>query len=232
MSRCRPAPPATADDLIAQAIDNRPELAALRFSRDAAYKFAEAEKDLVASHRQRGRRGGYIPYINTPATRRFPPSTKASRRTSVFPSSTGICSLPGAKPPINAPWKPISTCAINRSASPRRARGLGQRQRRLSAHRCHRAVSSPGRARPRPRAGPLQSRPVLHRRADAGAVESHDRPKSKTSARSTTIRPSTRRSSTPLACSDSRALFSGSTELSAAPDRIGLPFRPVACSGC
>ena len=39
-------PPATADDLIAQAISNRPELASLRYSRDSAYKFYEAEKDL------------------------------------------------------------------------------------------------------------------------------------------------------------------------------------------
>ncbi len=39
-------PPATANDLLAQAINNRPELASLRYSRDSAYKFYEAEKDL------------------------------------------------------------------------------------------------------------------------------------------------------------------------------------------
>lgn len=41
-----PAPPTNADDLVAQAFNNRPELASLRSSRDAAYKFVEAEKDL------------------------------------------------------------------------------------------------------------------------------------------------------------------------------------------
>ncbi len=39
-------PPAKPDDLVAQALNNRPELASLRYSRESAYKFAEAEKDL------------------------------------------------------------------------------------------------------------------------------------------------------------------------------------------
>lgn len=41
-----PGPPTTPNDLIMQAVNNRPELASLRFSRDSAYKFYEAEKDL------------------------------------------------------------------------------------------------------------------------------------------------------------------------------------------
>lgn len=41
-----PGPPATADSLLTQALMNRPELASLRLSRDAANKFADAEKDL------------------------------------------------------------------------------------------------------------------------------------------------------------------------------------------
>jgi outer membrane protein len=41
-----PGPAGNPDDLVAQAIANRPEFASLRLSRDAAYKFAEAEKDL------------------------------------------------------------------------------------------------------------------------------------------------------------------------------------------
>ena len=36
-------PPTTADELIVQAVNNRPELASLRFSRDASYKFADAD---------------------------------------------------------------------------------------------------------------------------------------------------------------------------------------------
>ncbi len=39
-------PPASAADLMAQAINNRPELASLRYARDSAYRFYEAEKDL------------------------------------------------------------------------------------------------------------------------------------------------------------------------------------------
>jgi outer membrane protein len=57
-------PPATADPLIAQAISNRPELAGLRFSRDAAYKFAEAEKDLSRPTVSAVAVGGFLPFIN------------------------------------------------------------------------------------------------------------------------------------------------------------------------
>jgi outer membrane protein len=62
-----PAPSATAGALIAQAIDNRPELAALRAARDAAQKFADAEKDLSRPTVSAIAVGGYMPYINTAA---------------------------------------------------------------------------------------------------------------------------------------------------------------------
>ena len=65
-------PPATADQLVAQAIGNRPELAGLRFSRDAAYKFADAEKDLSRPTVSAVAVGGFIPFINTPAASPIP----------------------------------------------------------------------------------------------------------------------------------------------------------------
>jgi outer membrane protein len=67
-----PAPSATPDTLITQAIDNRPELAALRAARDAAYKFAAAEKDLAHPTVTAVAVAGYIPYINTPASAPVP----------------------------------------------------------------------------------------------------------------------------------------------------------------
>jgi outer membrane protein len=63
-----PSPPATADLLVTQAIDNRPELAALRASRDAARKFEEAERDLSRPTVTAVAVGGYTPYINTSPT--------------------------------------------------------------------------------------------------------------------------------------------------------------------
>jgi outer membrane protein len=60
-----PSPPATSDALVNQAIDNRPELAALRASRDAAHKFEDAEKDLSRPTVSAIAVGGYTPYINT-----------------------------------------------------------------------------------------------------------------------------------------------------------------------
>lgn len=59
-----PAKPADSpDDLIAQAIANRPEFASLRLSRDAAYKFADAERDLKRPTVNAFGYAGYIPYI-------------------------------------------------------------------------------------------------------------------------------------------------------------------------
>jgi outer membrane protein len=66
------APPATANELVAQAFDNRPELSGLRFSRDAAYKFYEAEKDLSRPTVSAVAVGGFLPYINTPPTAPVP----------------------------------------------------------------------------------------------------------------------------------------------------------------
>ena len=59
-----PGPPTTAEDLVAQAIGNRPELASLRFSRDAAYSFAAAEKDLVRPNINFIGVAGFLPWIN------------------------------------------------------------------------------------------------------------------------------------------------------------------------
>jgi outer membrane protein len=67
-----PGPPAKADELIAQAINNRPELASLRLSRDAAYKFVEAEKDLSRPTVSAIAVAGFIPYISAPATAPVP----------------------------------------------------------------------------------------------------------------------------------------------------------------
>jgi outer membrane protein len=68
-----PAPPATTDTLVAQAIDNRPELASLRASLNAAKRFADAEKDLTRPTVSAIAVGGYTPYIDTPATAPIPP---------------------------------------------------------------------------------------------------------------------------------------------------------------
>jgi outer membrane protein len=58
-----PSPPPTPEGLISQAIMNRPELASLSFSRDAAYRFFEAEKDLVRPSVTMVGVAGYIPYV-------------------------------------------------------------------------------------------------------------------------------------------------------------------------
>jgi outer membrane protein len=58
-----PSPPASPEDLVAQALSSRPELAALQLSRDAAYKFENAEKDLSYPTASFLGVGGYIPYI-------------------------------------------------------------------------------------------------------------------------------------------------------------------------
>jgi outer membrane protein len=61
-------PPDKADDLIAQAVANRPELASLKLARDAAYKFADAEKDLSRPTVNAAAVAGFLPLINSPGT--------------------------------------------------------------------------------------------------------------------------------------------------------------------
>jgi outer membrane protein len=67
-----PAPSATPDALVMQAIDNRPELASLRAARESAYKFADAERDLTRPTVTAVAVGGYIPYINNPTSSPIP----------------------------------------------------------------------------------------------------------------------------------------------------------------
>jgi outer membrane protein len=66
-------PPAAADQLVVQALGNRPELAGLRFSRDAAYKFADAEKDLARPTVNVLAVGGFLPLISNPTSSNIPP---------------------------------------------------------------------------------------------------------------------------------------------------------------
>ncbi|MGD1068931.1 MAG: TolC family protein [Bryobacteraceae bacterium] len=67
-----PGPPGNPDDLVAQAIANRPEFAGLRLSRDAAYKFAEAEKDLQRPTINAVGVAGYLPYIDQLTSQAIP----------------------------------------------------------------------------------------------------------------------------------------------------------------
>jgi outer membrane protein len=63
-----PSPSLNADQLVAQALANRPELASLRLSRDAAYKFASAERDLSLPTISLLGVAGAVPFINQTST--------------------------------------------------------------------------------------------------------------------------------------------------------------------
>jgi outer membrane protein len=67
-----PGPSPKPDDLVAQAINNRPELAGLRFASQSAYKFYEAERDLSRPTVTAAAAAGFLPYINTTATSPIP----------------------------------------------------------------------------------------------------------------------------------------------------------------
>lgn len=68
-----PAPPATTDMLVMEAISNRPELASLRSARESAYKFAAAERDLKRPTVSAVAVGGYMPYVVNPTSTAIPP---------------------------------------------------------------------------------------------------------------------------------------------------------------
>ena len=65
-------PPDKPDDLVVQAENHRPELASLRSSREGAYKFFEAERDLNRPTVSVVAVGGGIPFINTPVNAPIP----------------------------------------------------------------------------------------------------------------------------------------------------------------
>jgi outer membrane protein len=72
-----PSPSTDLNQLIAQALGSRPELAGLRLSRDANYKFADAEKDLSRPTVSVVAVGGFLPYIDTPASSPIPAEYEA-----------------------------------------------------------------------------------------------------------------------------------------------------------
>ena len=59
-------PPDRPDALVTEAINNRPEIAGFRAARDAAERFAEAEKDLSRPSVAVVGAAGFLPYINSP----------------------------------------------------------------------------------------------------------------------------------------------------------------------
>ncbi len=62
--RMPPTPPTSPDQLIAEAYQNRPELASLRLQREAAQKFVYAERDLKRPTVNLLAVGGVLPYID------------------------------------------------------------------------------------------------------------------------------------------------------------------------
>jgi outer membrane protein len=67
-----PSPPSAVDNLIAQALANRPELASLRLLRDAANKFADAEKDLSRPTVSAVAVAGFIPLVKQEGSTSIP----------------------------------------------------------------------------------------------------------------------------------------------------------------
>lgn len=59
-----PSPPESVEPIVEQAVQNRPELASLRLSLQAAGRFEQAEKDLSYPNVSFNGVGGYIPYIS------------------------------------------------------------------------------------------------------------------------------------------------------------------------
>ena len=59
-----PSPGADVEALVMQALQSRPELAGLRLTREAAYKFVAAERDLKLPTAQFIGMAGYMPYID------------------------------------------------------------------------------------------------------------------------------------------------------------------------
>jgi outer membrane protein len=81
--------PESANNLVAQALANRPEIQSLRFARDAAYKFYEAEKDLSRPTVAAVAVGGFIPYISNPTSSPIPAEYEGVGANVTFPVFNG-----------------------------------------------------------------------------------------------------------------------------------------------
>jgi outer membrane protein len=85
-----PSPAANPEDLIAQALANRPELASLRSSSGAAHKFAAAEKDLSRPTVSLVGVAGFLPFINqTAGTQPIPNEYEGAAVNVEFPIFNG-----------------------------------------------------------------------------------------------------------------------------------------------
>jgi outer membrane protein len=68
-----PSPPRSPEDLVTQALANRPDIISLRFRRDAARRFADAERDLARPTVSVVGAAGLLSYANLPGS---PPADK------------------------------------------------------------------------------------------------------------------------------------------------------------
>jgi outer membrane protein len=73
-----PSPPADSAAMVAQAFQQRPELAGLRLERESAYRFERAERDLSLPTVSLIGVGGFLPYIHQLTTQTVPPEYESA----------------------------------------------------------------------------------------------------------------------------------------------------------
>ena len=169
-----PGPPAKPDDLIAQALEKRPEIAGLRLSREAAYKFENAEKDLSRPTVTLVGSAGFLPWVVPPTSTPIPAEYEGAAVNVSIPVFNGH--LFGARREA-ARYRALESDQRLRDEQQRVARdvrvawaaALTAFQRiDVTAQFLRQAAMGLHLAR-----GPLQSWSVVNRRVDPGSVESH-----------------------------------------------------------
>ena len=73
-----PGPPADSAEMVAQAFQQRPELAGVRLERESAYRFERAEHDLSYPTVSLAGVGGFIPYIHNLTAQTVPPEYESA----------------------------------------------------------------------------------------------------------------------------------------------------------
>jgi len=140
-----PSPQADVEGLVQQALQNRPELAGLRLTRDAAYRFEDAERDLKRPTASFVGVAGYMPYIDQINRPRVTPNEYAGAAVNLeIPISTGICSRRAGKRRITMRWNPINACATWNRASRAMYGPPGRMLRPLIRAGSHRGVPPGG----------------------------------------------------------------------------------------
>jgi outer membrane protein len=157
--------PTNTNALVAQAISTRPDVARLRFGREAAYKFAGAEADLARPTVSAVGVAGFLPYIDQAATTNpIPGRYEGAAVTLEIPVlNGGLFAARHTAAELRARDADQELRDFQGGCGARRPCRVGECRNRIPAHRRDRPVHALGGSGSRPRARPVRPGALVDR---------------------------------------------------------------------